>query len=78
MSSAEQHPDAFPWMEHLGHDDLIELLRDIQEALHTGDREQALTNFNTAIHQWKTTAEVLANPQLAAALTSKDIPGGTA
>lgn len=71
------HPDAFPWLKHLDPWDRAQLLADLAEAatgLHTPD---AINELNRTVHEWKTTAEALANPELRAALTDKDVPGGT-
>lgn len=68
------HPDAFPWLQHLDTDDRTHLVNDLREAL-TGTSGDALRNLNQTVHEWANTALVLADPELRAALTNKELPG---
>ncbi|MGW7630512.1 hypothetical protein ACWGKO_16480 [Streptomyces griseoincarnatus] len=71
------HPDAFPWLKHLDNEDRASLLNDLSAAVDTLNPDDAISELNRVVHEWANTAIVLADPNLRAALTDKDIPGGT-
>lgn len=70
------HPDAFPWLKHLDAEDRASLLNDLSAAVDTLNPDDAISELNRVVHQWANTAIVLADPNLRAALTDEDIPGG--
>ncbi|MEU5742000.1 hypothetical protein ABZ784_28910 [Streptomyces tendae] len=75
-TAPDRHPDAFPWLKHLDREDRTTLLSDLSAAVDTLNPDDAIEELNRVVHEWANTAIVLANPELRAALTSKDIPGG--
>lgn len=70
------YPDAFPWLKHLDNEDRASLLNDLSAAVDTLNPDDAISELNRVVHEWANTAIVLADPNLRAALTHKDIPGG--
>lgn len=71
------YPDAFPWLKHLDPEDRASLLSDLSAAVDTLNPDDAISELNRVVHVWANTAIVLADPEVRAALTSKDIPGGS-
>lgn len=63
------YPPAFPWATHLDRDDLTEFLGDLAIAASYVNPTEAIAEINRVAHEWRVTAEAIADPEVWAALT---------
>lgn len=67
-------PPAFPWLDHLDHDDRRTFFAELAAAASGQlDPTRTAANINETIHCWRVTAETLADPDARAALTTPDL-----
>jgi hypothetical protein len=63
-------PEVFPWVRHLSAAEVREFVLDLVNALHDATDLDVHSNLHRIIVEWRATARILADPDLAAQLTA--------
>ncbi|MGW0998679.1 prevent-host-death family protein [Streptomyces sp. NPDC002520] len=64
-------PSVFPWVRHLSADELKQLVTELIDATHDAAQWDVHGNLHRIVVEWRATARVLADPEIAAQLTRR-------
>ncbi len=64
----------FPWIEHLNEEEIAEFRDELLLKLDSAAREDKWADFEEMLEDWKATAEVNSNPEIAKALLAEEDP----
>ena len=64
----------FPWIEHLNEEEIVEFRDELLVKLNSAACEDKWADFEEMLEDWKATAEVNSNPEVAEALLAEEDP----